>query len=472
MKKNVLVVGLALLTLLFQACRDDESVTKGSVQFNFNASELHPAGGRKLSELPEGSVLLVSLTNATGVVYTLKELPLNKHEDHYISDPLILPHGNYSITDFIVADADRQVLYATPKAGSPTASLVDHPLPMAFNVGKVEVTDIPVEIISVDTHEAEDLGYASFEISIVDVASFKLSAYARAENGNFALSGAQLFILHGADTVHRQYIQPIVNTIFFASDPDEFYTVVLIEPSFAKYTNTLRLHDLNETLGQDILSIRLEPALTVVTNPFEIEGQYRFSFYLTNHNPSAGNVSIDWGDGIIEEIDLQHGCCGELGHIYASAGDRFISVSGDLNTVTHLQIEYDNPVKSISLKHLTELKSVSIVATRTPETIDISFNTKLETAAFGMTQVTSVDVSKNIHLKNLFLVYMTNFSVASMNQIISDLHQHAQDHQVTGGWITMVDVDGGPIGPLTEESVTKLYDLQDNYGWMVEPSLE
>jgi len=471
MKKSV--VGLLLIAILFQTCREDDPVKPGKIQFTIDPSALSNGGGRKMTELPDDAIMLLTVENQHGVVFSMKEFSVLKVGNQYVSEPVALTPGHYNLTSFVVTTASNVPLFATPVNGSPLARSIDRPIPIAFSVAENAVTNTSVEIISTAHQRSEDFGYDPFPVSYDETQSFDLSTYIENDNHDLVLTDVQAYLLLEDDTIYRAILPASVNTISFEPLPDEFYTLVLIKDAQKKFTRTFRINDLQEELNGNPLTVTLDPAFTIVTSPFFIEDQYRFAFRLANNNPTLeGTVTIDWGDGTLEEIDLAFDCCRERDHVYPAGGERFISVSGNLDIIESLSIEYDNPIRAISVKHLTELKDVSIVATNTPATIDITHNTKLETAAFGMTWITSLDVSKNTHLKNLFLVYMTNFSSASMNQIIADMYQHASERNTMAGWITLVDVNGGPIGPLTPESIQKLHQLQDVYGWTIEPSLE
>jgi len=467
------IVGLILISLLLQTCREEDPVKPGKIQFVIDPATLDDGSGIKVTELPEGAVMLLTVENQNGPVFSLKEFPILKTADQYISEPVAMTPGNYKLTSFVITTASHIPLFATPVEGSLLASSIEHPMPIAFSVAENTVTNTSVEIVSTAHQKSEDFGYDPFPVSYSEIQSFDLLTYIENDNHDLALTNVQAYLLLGEDTLYRAALPASINTISFEPLPDEFYTLVLIKDAQKKFTRTFRINDLHEELNGSPLTVTLDPAFTIVTSPFYIEDQHRFAFRFSNNNPTIeGNVTIDWGDGTLEEIDLALDCCRERDHVYPTAGERFISVSGDLEIIENLSIEYDNPIRSISLKHLTGLQDVSIVATNTPETIDISYNTKLETAAFGMTWITSLDVSKNTHLKNLFLVYMTNFSSDSMNQIIANLYGNASEQNIMAGWITLVDVNGGPIGPLTPESIQKLHQLQDVYGWTIEPSLE
>lgn len=52
----------------------------------------------------------------------------------YMSEPMELKPGAYSLTMFTILDGERKVIYATPVERSAKAKYVDDPLPLYFSV--------------------------------------------------------------------------------------------------------------------------------------------------------------------------------------------------------------------------------------------------------------------------------------------------------------------------------------------------
>src|SRR5688572_1281465 len=125
-----------IVSATLQMCREeDERITPGKVQFSFNAKSNGNANGRTQDDFPAGSYLLVSMENSSGVeIFNKERMDLLTMGDGYISHPVELNPGSYEVTEFLVVSPYNEVLYATPKAGSPLASLVEHPLPISFSV--------------------------------------------------------------------------------------------------------------------------------------------------------------------------------------------------------------------------------------------------------------------------------------------------------------------------------------------------
>lgn len=482
MKKTV--VGLILLAFLLQTCRDDDPVNTGNVQFTFSASSLGNAGGKTSSDLTDGAVLVISISKSNGdPIHTLQELTLLKFGDQFISSPLALPQGNYAITDFLVANADHEVLYATPKEDSPLASLVEHPLPIAFGVSENEITNLEVQVVSVNAHLAEEFGYVSFSINIVPTEAFKLSVFIPGENSTLEFSEAQAYILQGEDTIAAQYLSPTVNSILLDAPLTDSFTLVLIAPSYKKYSRTFTIDEFNiETQGNDYpLTVTLTPALTfTMTLMGTAVSDFDFLLSPALYYPGDAALNIDWGDGISEEVQYDSDGYGTgLAHTYSTPGGTFfISVSGDLELMERLNLSYSN-ISDISLRYLPELKEFAMSAAGTPPTVDLSHNPKLVWVNFLITQsLTSLDISNNTSIKQLMLLCNNDFTTESVDLVIHNILRNARDFGVTDGVLTIqMCTDSGAnepyfIGPPSSIGMEELRELRDTYGWLIYPQID
>ncbi len=127
------------------------------VKFSVNVSA---AANGRISDLPSGTALLLSIKKSSGeVVFLNQRVELLKVGSKYITEPIALHAGDYAITDFMLVDADNKVLFATPQAGSPLAGAVSHPLPYSFTVSADVASTLDVEVIAVGELDPEDFGY-------------------------------------------------------------------------------------------------------------------------------------------------------------------------------------------------------------------------------------------------------------------------------------------------------------------------
>src|SRR5687768_5161448 len=119
--KNILkFLSLLVVAFAMHSCTDDATdlSVKEKVQFSFDTGVLNT--GRVASlDLPAGSKLLLSVETTTGEsVLSFQEVELLEMGGSLITVPIQLAPGKYIIKDFMIADADDKVLYATPVKGS------------------------------------------------------------------------------------------------------------------------------------------------------------------------------------------------------------------------------------------------------------------------------------------------------------------------------------------------------------------
>src|SRR6187399_1131825 len=122
MKNIVRALIFISISLVALNCANDEKMpVQGKVQFALAITSSSADGGRILSQsFPDGAYISLSIETASGSsVYSLKKIDLIKLGDGYVTAPLALTEGSYHLTDFFVMSADNEILYATPKAGSP-----------------------------------------------------------------------------------------------------------------------------------------------------------------------------------------------------------------------------------------------------------------------------------------------------------------------------------------------------------------
>jgi hypothetical protein len=169
--KNILRALIFIsISLVALNCTNDESMpVQGKVQFALAITSSSADGGRVLSQsFPDGSYISLSIETASGSsVYSFKKVDLIKLGDGYVTSPLALTEGSYRLTDFFVMSAGNEILYATPKEGSPLAGLVEHPLPMNFSITADGIVNLNVQVVDADQQSPEDFGYVSFGVEVI-----------------------------------------------------------------------------------------------------------------------------------------------------------------------------------------------------------------------------------------------------------------------------------------------------------------
>jgi hypothetical protein len=156
---------------------DDERLhpqEEGILIFSLNPSSNSGVGKRDFDISPKYAKF--EMTNDNGEI-TESSSTLTKYGDTYVSSSISLKSGSYLLNEFLILDDDREVIYAAPKESSDLAYLVDTPLPVSFEVSIEEEVELGVEVISVAGITPEELGYASFTFTPIEVLAIRIRTF-------------------------------------------------------------------------------------------------------------------------------------------------------------------------------------------------------------------------------------------------------------------------------------------------------
>jgi len=192
------MLSLFLLALLFYSCSSGTTeVQNGLVQLGFTATQT--------KNTPTPAKIYVTVKQGSTVILDKKELDLIYLNGSYLSKSLALAPGNYQISEFLVVDNADSVIYATPLTGSQLAHLVTHPLPVALGVNAEQTTTLQMDVISTAGATAEQFGYASFGINIVETLKFYFAAMnLNASQSNYVLTSANLKVTNNETILFNQ----------------------------------------------------------------------------------------------------------------------------------------------------------------------------------------------------------------------------------------------------------------------------
>ena len=467
MKNYRKIMMLLLAAWVLQHCNEDESAKIGKVQFDFSFLLPENSGGRvqQTVNFPAGSYVLLTVENSSGtVVYQNKKVDLIRIGDLYTTLPLDFSPGSYSLTDFLILTQANEALYAAPKAGSPMASFVSHPLPLSFSIGTNATTNLGVEVVSADAAAPEDFGYAAFGINVHAGPAFSLAVFIPDYNANVKFTNAKAFVRQNGTVIHTQVLNAKVTPLFFEGAPAATYTLEIQKEGYAPYTREFVLQDLLDELAGSPLSVVLAKALTF--EPAVVPGLVTFQLLA----PEGSHLTIHWGDGSIEDA----GSGDYFHHEYTGSGPYFAYVTGDIDLLYYLQFYYgDGALNKLSIIHLTDLTTFSMgYAIPTPIHIDFSKNTKLTSLECTGCMLTSLDISKNTWMNHLTLFATNSLSGAAIDKVITDLHHNAVMNSIYEGYIDLSTnyESEDLVGPPSAESLDKLRELRDLYGWVIYPT--
>lgn len=276
--RKAILWSCALLCSLSISCSDENQPAKGSVSFSF-ANKTTP--GARIQET--ASKLLISIKDAQGVlVHDKEEIDLFNFEGEFISEPLVLGIGSYTLVEFIVLNANNEVIYVCPIEESSLAYLVELPLPIAFEVEKDEVTNLVPEVISAEGHSAIDFGYTAFGFNVANTLKFLSAAFIyNTTTGNLELADHHLLVKSGTDTLYYGSQSNATSTTTVRSD-FENYTLTF---SKSGYLPVVRNYT-KETLMSDYQS----SPINIVFLPVSItNGLIAFYPFNGNANDASGS---------------------------------------------------------------------------------------------------------------------------------------------------------------------------------------
>lgn len=463
------------ILLLIASCKQDDPVQQGTVQFSINHLTGSSFTGRKQTdEIPDGSSLILTLSKSNGdSVFNWKKISLLKIGSQFITPPLPLLQGSYSVDDFIIVGPDNTVLFITPKKGSSLSSLVSHATPITFNVSTNNISNIDVEVIEADHGVPEEFGYASFPLKIV-TPDLSISLFTAADNGDLVFTDGHAIIMQGLDTVFQKDVTSSINGLNWHAQANGVYQLVIIKNGYARYTKDFRFDLLKNELAGKPLAIVLQPAFTIMWSAYLVTSPPTFSPNLTLSGLPGTKLRIDWGDGITENLDLpDYPTDKEFDHTYSVAGNYFVSVTGDINAMKEIGIKnYTATIHSMSLQHLPALTyfflNHQIIRTGT---IDFSHNPQLINL-FMQNDIglTSLDISHNKNLFNLNIA-QNKLPTPVVDKIIDDLYASVVLLGTRGGSFSLINsFTYVMVGPPSPDRLEKLASLERDYGWYVYPS--
>jgi len=177
MKTRQLLIFLAAFYVM--SCNEEETIQEGKVQFSFATADIGDSIGRtQVSDIPSGASLRITISRNNGeAVFTSKKIDLVKVGDAFVTTPLTLQKGQYTIDDFMIVSAGDSLLFATPKRESPLAQWVKNPLSVSFKVGGNTIDVIQGEVVSALRRAAKDFGYTSFGVRVASVPDFSVAAF-------------------------------------------------------------------------------------------------------------------------------------------------------------------------------------------------------------------------------------------------------------------------------------------------------
>jgi hypothetical protein len=454
--KSILAVSCISFLLLISGCSVEEPETrlKQKVVFTFRLPE-GDERARLMQDLPSGSNILISLNDASGKVsLTHHPLTVIKVGDSYVSEPLALVLGRYTINDFFVVSSN--VLYATPKKRSPLSRLISNPIPYSFTVAKGKVANIPMEVFSTLNQTPPAFGYDSFG---VEPANSLDIAVIRSDDDSRKLTSAILTFTRDSVMTQEYALGAQINHVPFDGEPDAQYLLTIAKDGYIPHRRLVTYNQLKVLMGDTHLEIELTPKGQYLLfndryDDFTIIG-FNAPGTITIYDPNGertNDVAQDYDpdDFYSQTIWMTHG--------YQETADNTVYIKNDLEKVSLLML---TDASKLVTKYTPNLVEINIGGEF--DTLDFSTNTKLWQVV--LTQVTCdtliLPEEHDIQIVSLY------YHVSHVPYLIENIHNNVVRKNLVNGSMSLSDLNADILNSFTPHTQALLDDLRTNYGWAV-----
>ena len=223
---TIVAACLISMTFIWQACQKEPyDIESEVVELSFNvvgksSSGLKSAPATDLQNA-EKVILTVQKEDGSPTDYTQYELDIHKLGNAYITKKIMLPFGDYKLTEFYIIDCQGSIIFASPLEGSLLAQHVADPLPIMFNISEKKSKAVEVEVISTESLNPKDFGLVRFPVTEVETFQFIISV---SELGTDKLLSACLTITSGSYS-YSQGLDTIADNIITIKDGFEEYVL-------------------------------------------------------------------------------------------------------------------------------------------------------------------------------------------------------------------------------------------------------
>jgi len=245
-KKNFLFVLLIVFGVC--ACHHQKGILQQeqTIQFSFDATKAQDNKSGRLSsnDVPHAVVVKVLGDNGATILDRV-QLELYKFGENYLSLPVTLTVGEYSLVEFFVVNEDNNVIYVAPQEDSEKAHLVEDPLEITFSVTKDQITTVTPEVLAVTAEDdPSEYGYGQFGFKAVETIEMVVSVFVQGEN-NFELTEAEISVTGiGSDWDYTTSLEASANQLEIRKF--ESYLVEVTKESYNTWQNTVSLDDIKQ----------------------------------------------------------------------------------------------------------------------------------------------------------------------------------------------------------------------------------
>ena len=252
---------LFLSTILFtlDSCTEVSEPELASVEFSMGSPSAGSASEANLTQEESPNSVLVTILDDNGdTLYNRESIDLLRFGDSLISEKIELLEGEYTLTEFFVLDESGDVIYAAPKKDSPFARLVDITVDLEFTAVLNKVTPISVEVIKTKYAKADDFGYGSFNLNIVETIDFQIAVSVYNESTDqLELTTASLSITDKEESQLEVELGDSTNVVKLKANLEDYFMTIKKE-EYNSFIDTLSFDQISDyVVGKSVFKITL-----------------------------------------------------------------------------------------------------------------------------------------------------------------------------------------------------------------------
>jgi hypothetical protein len=196
------------------------------------------------------------------------------------------------------------------------------------------------------------------------------------------------------------------------------------------------------------------------------------------HIGGTGVISVDWGDGTIEQYSLQEEFSTQLEHQYPRIDDYTIRITGDIKQITRYSLAYQHvALDDIHLRGLPRLRDFTMVLlSEGPSTLNFSNNRLIESLNIaGLSDLSHVILPQVNKIRSIDISGEDMLSTQAVDKIINRVY-HSVVANPRPGIFTLSESwaqeegSSAMVGPPSPGAKNKLRKLRDVYGWTITPN--
>lgn len=337
-------------------------VEQGSQSFGINNKEITSKNSTNLvaKEFIPAYVFISVEMGEGGTILDRHQLDVVDNGGDYITEEVLLDPGTYTLTEFIVVDADDKVISLVPKATSALSQFTGTSLPYDFTVEEADSKNTPIDNIEAAGYSWVEFGYEEDDLVFSEAEDFFTITVDDSENLTTkeialkSLTGSTYQIDWG-DGVVEEYVSTL-NTIEIENEINHTYEI------------------------NGIYEIKIIGAVEVIE-------YLNFSNNEMEFNNQSNIIAAELSNlTLLKEVDFH---IGKLTSLDTSNNLLLENLSVGYNQITHLDLSNNEKLRRLYARfnHLTE--------------IDVSQNPLLELFWIEGNQISYIDVSDSGNLKIL-----------------------------------------------------------------------